>query len=191
MTPSLWLTFLTPPGPGPEEELLENEENIPLRFLSSQCRYGGRLARLIMIQTSERHLLCRWCVSDNLESASQHLRGIWGMQDALMQATFLKPTQRTAVTFLNFSHESNESQCIAMWGHRGAREERIMLYLRLAIVQNWHILPKRKQEIKKYYAVLGLSVVCHEKCVQTLWKKVSQENWENSLYFLNNCKWKF
>ena len=166
MTPSLWLTFLTPPGPGPEEELLENEENIPLRFLSSQCRYGGRLARLIMIQTSERHLLCRWCVSDNLESASQHLRGIWGMQDALMQATFLMTTQRTAVTFLQWI------KWITMRGEQ-RREERIMLYLGLAIVQNWHILPKRKQEIKKYYAVLGLSVVCHEKCVQTLWKKVS------------------
>ena len=121
------------------------------RFLSSRCRYGGRLARLIMIQTSERHLLCRWCVSDNLESASQHqdnLQGIWGMQDALMQATFLMPTQRA-------THCSDISPMNQMTHNVGEqrREERIMLYLRLAIVQNWHILPKRKQEIKKYYAV--------------------------------------
>ena len=45
-------------------------------------------------------------------------------------------------------HESNES-------HEG-----IILSLRLALVQNWHISPKSKQEIKKYYAA---SVVCHKK----------------------------
>ena len=90
---------LTPSKAGAEShswsELLENEENIP-RFLSPAaaprvCRRDGRLALPVMIQTSERF------------PASQESPGnLREKQDAVMQATFLMPTQHSCSDILTF-----------------------------------------------------------------------------------------
>ena len=103
------------------------------------------------------------------------------MQDALMQATFLMTTQRIAsVTFLSLMNQMYNALI------SGAIQVYHCGVLKMQLFKLWHIFPKGKQEIKKYYAV---SVVCHKK---ELWKNVSlkkKKSWENSFYFPNNCKY--
>lgn len=102
------------------------------------------------------------------------------MQDALMQATFLMTTQllrHSSHSWIKWIPLSSLTGAIQVY-HCGV--------LKMQLFKLWHIFPKGKQEIKKYYAV---SVVCHKK---DLWKNVSlkkKKRWENSFYFPNNCKY--
>ena len=166
MTPSLWLTFLMA-WPGPGGGIVGKwGKHSPLLFL-----FSVSLRRKISAthndsnfwETSPVSLMCIWQSVVCITTSSGNLRDA-GCTDA----SYISHDDATHCSDISPMNQMNHD----VGGQR--REERIMLYFRLAIVQNWHILPKRKQEIKKYYAVLGLSVVCHEKCVQTLRKKVSE-----------------